>query len=270
MGLFAGAALALLAERIPDASGGGCSPALCRSCDAPLTIRHWLPFHVGGTACPRCGTGVPASRLPTAVTTACVFALTAGIIGARWQLIPVLVFASSLITLSVVDIVRYRLPDRLTFPALAVSIALIASLSIADGQGDHVMRALLTALGYGAIMLIFNIISPASLAFGDVKLSLLLGLFLGWAADDAIGAARLVIWALLLGNILGIFSGIIVGLGRRTFGANFLPDPDFPLPEDGSVVPLLKTAFPFGPALAISAFAMVLWSESVLSGGILS
>jgi len=199
-----------------------------------------------------------------------IFGLTAAVVGQRWQLIPVLLFASSLIALSVVDVVRYRLPDRLTFPSLAISVVSIGLLSASFGDADHILRAVLTALGYGLIMLAFNIVMPAGLAFGDVKLSLLLGLFLGWVADSGIDAARLVIWALLLGNILGILSGVLVGLGRRAFGNGFLPDPDFPPPEDGSVLPLMKTAFPFGPALAISAFSLVLFSGSLLSGGILA
>ena len=56
----------------------------------------------------------------------------------------------------------------------------------------------------------------------------------------------------------------------RVYGNGFLPDPDFPPPEDGSVLPLLKTAFPFGPALAISAFALVLLSERLTNAGILA
>ena len=270
IGLIAGLALALLAERVPDNSGGGRSPLQCRKCEGTLSATSLVPVQTSSTACPHCGASAPASRLPTVVTTAVVFGVSAGVVGFRWQLIPVLLFASSLIALSVVDMVRYRLPDRLTFPALAISIVVIAILSASGGAGDHILRAVLTALGYGLIMLVFNIISPAGLAFGDVKLSLLLGLFLGWVADSGVDAARLVIWAIIFGNILGIPSGILVGVGRRKFGNGFLPDPDFPPPEDGSVVPLLKTAFPFGPALAISAFGLVLFSEQGASGGILA
>ncbi len=270
VGLLLGPVLALLAERVPDNGGGGRSPRQCRSCEATLPARSLGPFRTTATACPSCDTPVPASRLPTVITTAVVFALTAAVIGPRWQLVPVLLFATSLIALSVVDIVRYRLPDRLTFPSFAASIVVIAVLSTVGGAGDHVLRALITAIGYGAIMLVFNIIMPSGLAFGDVKLSLLLGLFLGWVADSGIDAARLVIWALLLGMILGIFSGVLVGVGRRVYGNGFLPDPDFPPPEDGSVLPLMKTAFPFGPALALSAFSLVLLSERLTSAGILA
>ena len=267
VGLVVGAALALLSERVPDASGGGHSPWKCRVCESQLPAASLGPFRVSAAACPSCGALPPVARLATLIATGIVFWLSALVVGARWQLIPILLFASSLIALSAVDIARYRLPDRLTFPSLGISVVLIAALSLTGGESDHIVRALVTMLAYGAIMLVFNIVMPAGLAFGDVKLSLLLGLFLGWVADSGIDAARLVIWALLLGNILGIFSGVLVGVGRRVFGNDFLPDPDFPPPEDGSVLPLLKTAFPFGPALALSAFALVLFSAQVLTGG---
>lgn len=195
------------------------------------------------------------------------FFVIAWVIGSRWQLLPVLLLASSLITLSAVDMARYRLPDRLVFPSLGISILLVGILSIANDAGDHLVRALITGLAYAAVLFLFNIVYPAGLAFGDVKLALLLGLFLGWSATNGIDAARLVVWALLFGMILGIFSGLMVGLGRRAFGPRFLPDPDFPPAEDGTLDPLLKTAFPFGPALAVSTLCLVVASNELLSAG---
>lgn len=271
LGLAVGVALALLAEIVPDSSGGGHSVRRCPSCEQPLHLAALSPLKMQSSRCGDCGHPVSAARLPTVIATAVIFGLAASIVGARWQLVPILVFASSLIALSVVDIIRYRLPDRIIFPSLALSVALIALLSFGSGDGDHVLRGLLTALAYSGILLVFNIISPAGLAFGDVKLALLLGLFLGWSADSGLDAFRMVTWAMLGGMILGVLSGLLVGVGRRVIGPDFLPDPDFPPPEDGSVEPLLKTAFPFGPALAISAFALVVFSERFLAGtGILA
>jgi len=82
---------------------------------------------------------------------------------------------------------------------------------------------------------------------------------------------RMVVWALLGGMILGVLSGLFVGIARRVISPHFLPDPDFPVPEDGTLDPILKTQFPFGPALALSAFGVVLCSERLLAGtGILA
>lgn len=271
VGIVVGVALALIAEVVPDSSGGGHSVRRCPSCESLLSWAALSPLKMHASRCPTCGHAVSTARLPTVLATAVIFGLASSIVGSRWQLVPILVFASSLIALCVVDIVRYRLPDRIIFPSLGLSVALIGLLSFASGDGDHLVRGVLTALAYSGILLVFNIISPAGLAFGDVKLALLLGLFLGWSADSGLDAFRLVIWAMLGGMLLGVFSGLLVGIGRRIVGPNFLPDPDFPPPADGSLDPLLKTAFPFGPALAISAFALVLGSQRFLAGtGILA
>ena len=267
VGIIVGAGLALIAEVVPDASGGGSSPRTCDNCSTSLPVAALSPVRNQTSTCQECGHKVSAARIPVVITTGVIFSVIALVIGPRWQLAPVLLLAASLIALSAVDLARYRLPDRLVFPSLGLAVVLIAALSIANGEGDHVQRAVVTALAYSFLLLIPNIISPSGLAFGDVKLALLLGLFLGWSADSALDAARLVIWAFLIGMIFGIFSGVLLGVGRRAFGSNFLPDPDFPPPEDGSLEPLLKTAIPFGPALALSTLGLVVFSQTVLSGG---
>lgn len=267
IGLAVGAALAILAEVVPDRSGGGHHLAACGSCGASTTWRSFVPFRWEASACVGCGAPVSNARGPIVLVTGVTFAVIAALVGSSWQLLPLLVFASSLITLSAVDMARYRLPDRLVFPSLAVSIVLLGVLSVSNGEGDHLVRALVTGCAYASVLFVFNLIYPAGLAFGDVKLSLLLGLFLGWTATNGIDAARLVVWALLVGMVLGIFSGLLVGLGRRAFGPGFLPDPDFPPAADGSLDPLLKTAFPFGPALAVSALGLVVFSDRLLEAG---
>lgn len=267
LGLVVGGFLALLAEVVPDKSGGGKTVKQCASCDADLTALSLLPLRTTFSSCSACGERVSAARLPIVVVTGVTYLVIALVVGSRWQLIPLLLLASSLITLSAVDMVRYRLPDRLVFPSLGASLVLLGVLSVINEAGDHLVRAVITALAYASVLFVFNIVYPAGLAFGDVKLALLLGLFLGWSATNGIDAARLVIWALLFGMILGIFSGLLVGIGRRAFGPQFLPDPDFPPAEDGSLDPLLKTAFPFGPALALSTLCLVVASNELLSAG---
>ncbi len=267
LGLAVGAVLALLAEVVPDKSGGGRPVATCRACSAQLGRTAWLPIRTAGSACRTCGERVSSARLPVVLLTGAAFLLIAATIGSRWQLIPILLLTSSLITLSAVDMVRYRLPDRLVFPSLGLSLVVLSVLSVPNDAGDHVVRAVITGLAYASVLFIFNVVYPAGLAFGDVKLALLLGVFLGWSATNGIDAARLVVWALLFGMILGIFSGLLVGIGRRAFGPGFLPDPDFPPAEDGSLDPLLKTAFPFGPALAVSTLFLVVASDRLLDAG---
>lgn len=226
----------------------------------------YLPFRTEATQCSACGQPVSAARLPIVLATAAIFAAVGNVVGFRWQVVPVLFLSAAIIALSAVDLARYRLPDRLLFPSLGIGIVLLGTFAVLTGSTDNFVRGLVAMLAYGLVLLIPNIIMPAGLAFGDVKLALLLGLFLGWTAETAIGAARLVVFAFLLGMIFGIFTGLIVGIGRRIFGQGFVPDPDFPPPEDGSFTPLLRTAAPFGPALALAALGLILFSNQILEG----
>ena len=200
------------------------------------------------------------------IATSAIFAAVGNVVGPRWQVVPLLFLSAAIIALSAVDLARFRLPDKLLFPSLGIGIAMLGSFAVATGSTDNFVRGIVAMLAYGFALLIPNLIMPSGIAFGDVKLALLLGLFLGWTAENAIGAARLVIFAFLLGMIFGIFSGLFVGLGRRVFGHSFIPDPDFPPPADGSFDPLLRTAAPFGPALAFAALGLILFSNRILEG----
>ncbi len=170
--------------------------------------------------------------------------------------------------MSVVDVVRFRLPDRILFPTLFATAAAIVVVTVAGAPTSHLMPALVAGVSYFLLLLIPNLISPAGLAFGDVKLALLLGLVVGWMRASIAEALVLVIYAMMIGMLLGIFSGLAVGVGRRIIGPQFLADPDEEPGPDGQPVltPLLRTAFPFGPALAASALAVALLSGDLING----
>lgn len=265
-GLLCGAVLALVAEIVPDNGGGGHTPASCQQCGAAMGTAGLSPIRTPGSACSNCGRAVSAARLPIAIATSLIFALVGYVVGPKWQLVPLLFLSASLVALSAVDFARFRLPDKLVFPSLYIGIAMLGVFSFATGSVDHLVRGLIVMLGYSFLLLIPNIVMPAGLAFGDVKLGLLLGLFMGWVAETGIGAMRLTIWAFLLGLILGIVTGLVVGIGRRVFGHTFMPDPDYPIEEGDELVPLLKTAMPFGPALATATLTLVVFSSQLLDG----
>lgn len=188
--------------------------------------------------------------------------------GVGWNTIPPLVAAVSLVTLSVVDVRSGRLPDAITFPASAASLAAIGFASIATGRPGAVVAAAAAALGYGAVMWAAHELRPSGLGFGDVKLAPLLGLHLGWTAGASgqawTAVAGLVARALLLSCLIGLLTALVLARLRRQ-GLGLLPAPgrgSGPPPGRGSSpVPgerLLETAFPFGPALAAGTMIVVL------------
>jgi leader peptidase (prepilin peptidase)/N-methyltransferase len=140
----------------------------------------------------------------------------------------------------------YRIPDRIVFPALALTAALmvVATFAIVRPYGDALnplKYALVGMVTYFLILFVFHVVYPAGMGFGDVKLALLMGLSMGWVATGVGDAAYLVTVALFVGCIVGIIFGLAVRLARGRGGA-----------------------FPFGPALAFGTIYVVLNFQNYL------
>ncbi len=180
--------------------------------------------------------------------------------------IPPLVAAVSLVTLSVVDLRASRLPDAITVPTSAASLAAIVVASIAAGQPLAIAVAAAAALGYGAVMWAAHELRPGGLGFGDVKLSPLLGLHIGWTAavsgHSGWGVVSLVAQALVLSCLIGLVLGPALTRFRRP-RPQHQPDPDCET-APAPATRLLDTAFPFGPALAAGTMITVLFPEALL------
>jgi prepilin signal peptidase PulO-like enzyme (type II secretory pathway) len=161
--------------------------------------------------------------------------------------VPTLLLVAVLVTVSVIDMRVYRIPDKVVFPALALALPAVAiggvqALGRIDGL-DHARNAVIGMLLYFAILFIPHFIYPRGMGFGDVKLGLLMGLYLGWYAVSGFDIIYLVLLAIMLGCIIGVVMGVVVNLARRKGGV-----------------------FPFGPALAMGALYIVLTFDKYLTG----
>ena len=154
-----------------------------------------------------------------------------------WQVIPYAVLASTLVCVSAIDVRVYRIPNKVVFPSLALSVALLvlatAQLSPADGW-EFYRGALVGAALYFVCLFLPHLVYPKGMGMGDVKLALVMGLYLGWG-HSTIDVVGIVISALFLGCVLGVVSGVAVNMARRHGGA-----------------------FPFGPSLAVGCFVVLI------------
>ena len=265
-GLIAGGVVTMLAERIAR------SEALsfrfrCGSCQARLAYYEIIPllsWLVLRGRCRHCSDRITLMYPTVELATSALWVAVALRFGWGWRLLPPLVLVVALMALSLVDLYSYRLPDRLVFVALGMSF--VAVLLGAVGSGDRSVfgYAIMGMFVYFGFLLVVHLISPRGLGFGDVKLSLLLGLNLGWAAGITHGdwtlVVRLVFWAQFLASVLGLFGGLTLGLLRRKLKRDVLTDPQ----GDGDQpTRLLAQSFPFGPALACGTMTVVLFVESV-------
>jgi len=176
------------------------------------------------------------------VLTPAAFALMA----ARWEattvLVPFLFLAAVLVVVSLIDLEHYRIPDKIIFPALGISAGLIALVSIFEGFDTVFLRnAVIGSVAYFVLLLVPHLVYPKGMGFGDVKLALLMGLYLGWIYADPFRSVALIMWALVLGSLLGVLAGVGFAIirGRRA-------------------------EFPFGPALALGCLLAIAFSDALV------
>ena len=145
------------------------------------------------------------------------------------------------IALSVIDFETLRLPDRLVLPSIVAGAAVIVGVSLVSFDLDNIVAAGVGGLIYFGIMLITHLVYPSGMGFGDVKLSFLMGMFLGWPATALIGSFAAVIWAMLF----GFGMGSLIGIGLFIFKGRSAP-------------------YPFGPFLVLGTSAAILLLPALL------
>lgn len=207
------------------------------------------------------GVALPA-RLPAAeMACAVLFGLATYRYDQGWRTVPVLVLCAACVALAIVDFAVYRLPNAFLFPAIIASVSLIVVGEAIDGNAGRAGHVLTGALVYAGMLFVLHLVNPAGLGFGDVKLAILLGVFLGWVANGGVDAVRAVMLAVIVGSALGVVLGVSRMVAVR-FGRRFLPDPL--VAEGDEAVPLMKTTLPFGPPLMVGTIAIVLWPATFL------
>lgn len=199
-----------------------------------LPVAAWLR---PGGRCPVCGRRLPPQYLLVPLLTAGLFGAAAARFRADWVLAAYLLCFAALVAVSVVDLQRQIIPNRIVYPAIFASVPLLALAAVVEHEPSHLVRALVGGAAAWTALLLIHIISPAGMGFGDVRLSFLLGLFLGW-----LGYAYV-----LLGLFLGFLTGSIAGV--LLVGLRIRKRTDH---------------VPFGPFLAAGAVLAILVGAPVL------
>jgi leader peptidase (prepilin peptidase) / N-methyltransferase len=136
-------------------------------------------------------------------------------------------FGGAAVVLAGVDLLRHRLPDRVTYPAAVVCAPALVTDAAVTGHWAALLRAAAAAGVAFALATGVRLVSPQALGGGDAKLLGLLGLVLGWAG-----------WGVLMG---GVFAGLLIGaLGSLLLIA---------VGRAG-----WRTGIPFGPPLLAGAY----------------
>ena len=165
----------------------------------------------------------------------------AGGAAARFADIERLLFIAWLAALAVLswhDLRTRRIPTAIVNPATAVGAATLAGTAWRSGAPLRLGTAAATAAGAYAAFAVLHALNPEGLGYGDVRLSGLLGLFLGWLGPAAMLTAA-------LAGALGAAAAALVLLARRRGPGATLPFGPF-LAGGAAAVVLLHAESPLG------------------------
>ena len=151
------------------------------------------------------------------------------------ELLSSLIFCSSLLVVSVIDIHHQIIPDEISLPGIILGFV----LSLWVGNITWIESLLGILVGGGSFLLVAwgyeKLAKREGLGGGDIKLLAMIGAWLG-------------VQSILVVIVLSSLLGSIVGIAAMAFQKK-----DF------------KTAIPFGPFLAVAAIAYLFFSHEIQS-----
>lgn len=230
---------------------------------ATQTLRD-VPLRPYAGTCPRCGSqrGWLTWTCPTCsrrIGRELILALVAALVaigfartlGATWSLVAYLGFLLLTLALGITDIDAFRIVDRLNLRGTAILAAILGVAALLDGSLPELGRAGLGALAYfGGSNLMFILAGGKGFGYGDVKLSVQLGLFTAYLSWGTLG------WAVLITALLGGFASVVViaiGTVAKSRARRKAPEG-----ETVSLRDVMKTELPYGPAMIAGAWAAII------------
>lgn len=219
-GLIAGSFTTVVAHRVPRGESIVGPRSRCPACGAQIAaydnvpVVSWLLLR-GRARC--CGAAISVRYPLTELALAALYAATVLVLrDDPGELALGLVFATMLVAVTLTDLERRIIPDRILLAAALLGVALAA----ATDPGSLPERAIAAAAA-GGLLFAAALAYPRGMGLGDVKLAAVMGLFLGRSVAPAI------LVALLAGSLAGL-----VLIARHGAAAR-------------------KRAIPFGPFLAL-------------------
>jgi leader peptidase (prepilin peptidase)/N-methyltransferase len=233
-GALIGSFVTVVAYRVPRAESVVGGRSHCPDCGAQIAaydnvpVFSWLALH-GRSRC--CHHSISARYPLTELLTAVLFAaVTIRFHGDLGELVLGLVFTSMLVAVTLTDLERRIIPNRI----LAVA-SLIGLVVIAVSDPGSLPERVAAAVGAGGVLFLAALAYPGGMGLGDVKLTAAMGLFLGVWVIPAL------LIALLAGSLVGI--GIMLRKGAAA----------------------RKEAIPFGPFLAFGGVVGLLAGSALIS-----
>ena len=232
-GLLIGSFVTVVAHRVPRGESVIGGRSHCPACDAQIAaydnvpVASWLLLR-GRARC--CGAPI-SSRYPlTELAVGALYAMTALVLGDDpAQLALGLVFTTMLVAVTLTDLERRIIPNKILLVAAILAVTIAAAT-----DPDSLPERVIAAAAAGGLLLAAAVAYPRGMGLGDVKLAATMGLFLGREVAPAI------LVALLAGSLVGLAVMARYGAAAR------------------------KRAIPFGPFLALGGVVGLLAGEELI------
>lgn len=242
LGLVVGSFLNVVIARVPKKESVVTPRSRCPGCSTPIAPRDNVPvvsWLVLRGRCRACTEPISVRYPLVELGTAALFALTAVRFGADPDpaLPAFLLFVAALVAITAIDLELYIVPNRIVYPTLFASIPMLLVAAAVDDDWKSAKEAAIGgALAFGLFLLI-HLLSPGGMGFGDVRLSGVIGMFLGWLSVPHV----------LLGLFLAFLLASAIGVGLIAVKLR-----------------TRKDHIPFGPFLALGAILAVLAGDPLL------
>lgn len=232
-GLLIGSFLTVVIDRVPRGVSIVAPGSACGSCGrrlGPVDLVPVLSWVFLRGRCRGCGASIGVESVMVEVTTATLFVVAMlhfdrPIVGAAHC-----VLVAGLVAQTAIDLRTKRLPREITYATMGLGVPLLVLASLAVDEPRRIWTAALGAIIATAVMGLLYVVSRGGLGDGDVRLSPLLGLYLGWSNP---GSALVgLFFGFIIGSVVGVLLMILGRAGRRT-------------------------ALPFGPFLAAGCLVAV-------------
>jgi leader peptidase (prepilin peptidase)/N-methyltransferase len=180
----------------------------------------------------------PGLAVRSTITAALVGGALGAAVGMDW-ILPCLVFLTPVgVALAVVDWRTMLLPTRVIAPSYAVVIVLLLVAAAVQQDAHALLGAVLGWAVAGGLFWLLWFIYPKGMGYGDVRLSGIIGLVLGYLG-----------WAELL---VGVYAAFLIG----GFGGLLL----------ARLKVVQRKRFPFGPFMLVGAVVGVVLGPTLVAG----
>jgi leader peptidase (prepilin peptidase)/N-methyltransferase len=232
-GLIIGSFVTVVGYRVPRGESIVGPRSRCTTCGAQIAAYDNIPVFSwvvlrGRSRC--CGDPISARYPLTELTLGVLYLVTVAVLwGDAVEVALGLVFVTTLLAVTLTDLDRRVIPNKILLAAALAGIAIAAV-----GDPSSLPERTIAAAAAGGGMFLVALAYPRGMGLGDVKLTALMGIYLGRNVAPAL--------------LVALLAGSLVGLAL--------------IARDGAAA--RKRAIPFGPFLALGGVVALLAGDQMV------